>query len=47
MIWTLVVGSDTRFIGDAHIDEKMTKGNYRIKLVNGGESAIGDWVITQ
>ncbi len=47
MTWPLVVGSDTRFVGDAHIDEKMTKGNYRIKLVNGGESAIGDWVITQ
>jgi hypothetical protein len=47
MIWPLVVGSDTQFVGNAQIDEKMTKGNYRIKLVSGTESAIGDWVITQ
>jgi len=47
MKWLLVIGSDTRFAGHARIDEKITGGNYRIKFINSGQSAIGDWVITQ
>jgi tetratricopeptide (TPR) repeat protein len=47
--WPLVVGSDTRFIADADIDEQRADGVYFITLLNdnGMLPRKGDWVVTQ
>ncbi len=49
MKWPLVVGSDTRFAGNAVMDQKTEGGICRIRLESGesDESVLGNWVITQ
>ncbi len=49
MIWPLVVGTETKFIGNASIDEKRKDRIYCIRLLNnnGNAPVMGDWVMTQ
>ena len=49
MKWPLVIGSDTQFIGDAVIDEKLEGGKYWIRIDNAenDELVMGKWVVAQ
>lgn len=49
MKWPLIVGSDTRFITDAMVDEKLEEGKYwiRIRNIEDDEPVMGKWVVAQ
>lgn len=48
MQWPLIVGSDTEFIGNARIDEKLGHGQYWIRLLKSDrQNILGAWMVTK